>query len=73
MQFDWNHDEINALKQRATVHSEVKAVSKHLENLELHLKTHQNTRSFELRKKVWETVEEWATKLDKLLNTLIKD
>ena len=70
MQFDWNREEINALKLRACAHSEDKAIAKHQEHLELHLINHQNIRSFELRNKVWESVEQWATKLDKLLNAL---
>ena len=72
MQFDWNIDEINALKPKAGVHSDDKMIKRHLEHLELHLAKHQNSRSFELRKKVWDSVEDVATKLDTLLDTLNK-
>lgn len=67
MQLDWNIEEIEALKRRACIHGAGKAVSRHLEHLESHLDHHRNSRSFELRKKLWESVEEWATKLDRLL------
>ncbi len=68
MHFDWNIEEINELKTKAAVHDEDKAIKRHLEQLEVHLVRHQNSRSFELRKKVWESVEDLATKLDKLVD-----
>ena len=69
MQFDWNIEEIKELKNKVGVHSEDKAMKRTLEQLELHLVRHQNSRSFELRKKVWESVEDSATKLDSMLET----
>ena len=71
MHFDWNIDEINELKKKVGVHSDDK-IKRHLERLELHLEKYQECRSHELRKKVWETVEDEAMILDKLLSALSK-
>jgi len=73
MHFDWNIDEINALKTRAEVISEDKTIKQHLERLEMHVEKFQACRSHELRKKVWNTVEDEAMGLDKLLDGLKQD
>jgi len=70
MHFDWNIDEINELKKRAEVHTENKAIKRHLERLELHLAKYQDCRSHELRQKIWESVEDEAMHLDKVLDAL---
>ena len=72
MQFDWNIDEINDLKKRAEAHGQNKAIKRHLERLEMHLEKYRACRSHELRKKVWETVEDEAMNLDKVLDGLKK-
>ena len=72
MHFDWNMEEINELKGKAAVHCEEKTIKRHLERLELHLEKYRTCRSHELRKKVWETVEDEAMDLDKFLNALKK-
>jgi len=73
MHFDWNIDEINELKAKAALHTEDKTVKRHLERVEMHLEKYQACRSHELRKKVWESVEDEAMDLDKLINTLKKN
>lgn len=60
MHFDWNIDEINELKKKADAHGENKTIKRHLECLDLHLEKYKAYRSHELRKKVWETVEDEA-------------
>ena len=72
MHFDWNIDEINELKSRAQVRGEDKSVKRHLDRLDLHLEKYQVCRSHELRTKVWESVEDEAMHLDKLLDDFIK-
>jgi hypothetical protein len=67
MHFDWNIDEIEELKKRAGVYPDDKAIKRHLERLEMHLEKYRACRSHELRKKVWETVEDEAMALDRLL------
>jgi len=67
MHFDWNIDEIDELKKRAGVLTEDKTIKRHLERLEMHLEKYRACRSHELRKKVWETVEDEAMDLDRLL------
>ena len=46
-----------------------KHIARQLEQLESHLKTHRNSRSFEVRKKIWDAVEECAINLDTLIDT----
>jgi len=70
MHFDWNIDEINELKTRAEVYDEDKSAQRHLERLELHLAKYQDCRSHELRQKIWESVEDEAMDLDRLLDGL---
>jgi len=70
MQFDWNNDEVIELKARAGVHGEDKTVTRHVERLDLHLKKYEGCRSRELRTKMWETIEDEAIKLDKLLHAM---
>ena len=70
MHFDWNIDEINELKSRAEVYDEDKTAKRHLERLEIHVEKYQACRSHELRKKVWESVEDEAMHLDKVLDAL---
>lgn len=70
MHFDWNIDEVNELKKRAEAISKDKAIKRHLERLEMHLEKHQAGRSHELRQKIWDSVEDEAMHLDKLLDGL---
>ena len=72
MHFDWNIDEINELKTRATAQGEDKAIKRHLERLEMHVEKYKACRSHELRKKGWESVEDEAMGLDKLLASLAR-
>ena len=72
MQLDWNIEEISKLKQRAGAHLDHKTIAKYLDLLEVHLKNHQQARSFELRKTIWEEVEARASKLDILLERVEK-
>jgi len=67
MQLDWNIEEIAELKKRACLHGADRAVTRHLGNLEAHLKSHQSCINLEVRKTLWESVEDSATKLDRLL------
>jgi len=69
MHFDWNIEEVNELKRKAAARSDDKTIKRHLERLELHLEKYKACRSHELRKKVWETVEDESMSLDKLLNS----
>ena len=70
MRNDWNVEEVNNLKIRAFAHNEDKVVMRHLEHLDLHLKNHSQCLLVELRGRIWQTVEEWASKLDQLLGSL---
>lgn len=72
MHFDWNIDEINELKTRALAQGDDKAIKRHVERLEMHVEKYRECRSHELRKKVWETVEDEAMALDKLLAGMAK-
>ena len=73
MHFDWNMEEINELKIKAAAYGDDKTIKRHLERLEVHLEKYRTCRSHELRKKVWESVEDEAMDLDKFLNVLKKN
>jgi len=72
MLFDWNIDEIDELKKKADAHGENKSIKRHLERLEMHIEKYKACRSHELRKKVWETVEDEAMDLARVLDGLKK-